>query len=158
MSDFRQIWISRQIPINVPNIKFHGSPSSGSHSNICGQTDRQVYRRKDTKNLKRTSLDFAKAPKKNAEEGKQERVNKRNGIHCTYFLSTLLSSCKWRQMSSDNSWDSWIDSYTVRTAIHILQFTSTFKTRFQCQKWHLQLHFLQPKYVINTAIMLKLVT
>jgi len=80
-------------------------------------------------------------PKKNkAEKGKQERVKKRNGIHYTaYFVSTLLSSRKWRQMRSNNSWDSWIDSCTVSKAKPTLQFTSTFKSCFQCQKWHLQL-------------------
>jgi hypothetical protein len=28
--------------MKVPDIKFHGNPSSGSHTVICGQTDRQA--------------------------------------------------------------------------------------------------------------------
>ena len=39
LSDVYQIGGSRQIFIKVPNIKFHGNPSSGSHADICGQTD-----------------------------------------------------------------------------------------------------------------------
>jgi hypothetical protein len=46
----------------------------------------QVYKRTEKQNLKRTSLDCAKAPKNNAEEEKQERMSKRNGIHCRYVL------------------------------------------------------------------------
>jgi hypothetical protein len=34
--------VPRRIVIKVHNIRFHESPSSGSHADRCGQTDRQT--------------------------------------------------------------------------------------------------------------------
>ena len=38
--DFEKIWVSRQIFIKVPIVKFHENPSRRSRADICGETDR----------------------------------------------------------------------------------------------------------------------
>jgi hypothetical protein len=39
LSDLNQIWIFSTDFIKVPNIKFHGNPSSGSRGDICGRME-----------------------------------------------------------------------------------------------------------------------
>jgi len=60
LPSFNQIWIFSNYFIEVPNIKFHGNPSSGSGANIRGQKDRQT----EELTCKRTGSfsDFEKAP------------------------------------------------------------------------------------------------
>jgi hypothetical protein len=49
LSDFNQIWISRQTRIEITNIKFHENTSSGNRADACGQTggraDGETWRR-----------------------------------------------------------------------------------------------------------------
>jgi len=39
LSNFKHIWFSPQTLVKVPNITFHGNPSSGSCDGMCRQID-----------------------------------------------------------------------------------------------------------------------
>ena len=50
-SNFKLIWIFSQIFMKVPNVQFHGKPSSWSHADKSGRTERQADMAKVTGNL-----------------------------------------------------------------------------------------------------------